>query len=400
MKVGRRRLGLGIGRDRVSAALLVGHAVKWAASRERDPGASLGEALRPLLAECPRRGLLPITVTAAFGPSISQLKCLTELPPIAAPRALTAMVQENVGRFFLRNGMPLVVSGALLETPGRVWVAAFDAPLAEEAAAACRDAGLNLRCIVPAAVALRRTTRDDSIVCTDGDIQLNITFAAAAPASVRRIPFDGTTPRAARPIEDLAALQASMPHALDAAGAALTRRHDSILVRVQAPTPPVATARAALRRSAAVLALAVVAALVSPGIATSIAVHRDRARQAAISARAQLAERNAKELAAASTTLRALSDFGASRRSMTLLLAEVTRGLPDSTTLVAFQVDSTGLGSVVALAPHAAAVIDAVERLPSLSSPSILGPVTRESVGGRNVERVTVQFRLLPVRVP
>src|SRR6185437_10765212 len=121
---------------------------------------------------------------------------------------------------------------------------------------------------------------------------------------------------------------------------------------------------------------------------------RDRASQAAIAGGARVAERDANELAATSTTLRALSDFGASRRSMTLLLAEVTRGLPDSTTLVAFQVDSTGLGSVVALAPHAAAVIDAVERMPGLALPQIIGPVTRERAAERDVERVTVQFRL------
>jgi hypothetical protein len=369
MKFGRRRLGLGIGRDHVSAVLLVGSSVRWAASREREPGVSLGEALRPLLTECPRRGLLPISVTAAFGPSMSQLKCLTELPPIGAARALAAMVQENVGRFFLRNGVQLTVSGALVETPGRVWIAAFDTPVIDEAAAVCREAGLCLRHIVPSAIALRRTTRDVSATCTDGDVQLN-------------------------------ALQVSVPHALDAAGAALTKRSDAMLARVPAPSPPAATTRAALRRSATVCALALVVALVSPGIATSIAVRRDRASQAAIAGGARVAERDANELAATSTTLRALSDFGASRRSMTLLLAEVTRGLPDSTTLVAFQVDSSGLGNVVALAPHAAAVIDAVERMPSLSSPSIIGPVTRESVGGRNLERVTVQFRLVPARVP
>ena len=400
MKVGRRRLGLGIGRDRVSAVLLVGKAVEWAASRERDPSGGLSEALRPLLAACPRRGLLPISVTAAFGPSMSQLKCLTELPPVTEPRALTAMVQENVGRFFLRNGVPLTISGALLETPGRVWVAAFDAPLVDEAAAVCRDAGLNLRYVVPCAVALRRTILDDSITWMDGDVQLDIRFGAAAPASVRRIPFDGSSQRPSRPIGALAALQASAPHALDAAGAALTKRRDVIRARVPAPAPPVATTRVAVLRSAGVFALALVAALVSPGVATSIAVRRDRASQAAISVSARVAERNANELAATSTTLRALSDFGASRLSMTLLLAEVTRGLPDSATLVAFQVDSSGLGNVVALAPHAAAVVDAVERTPGLSSPVIIGPVTRESVGGRNVERVTVQFRLLPPRGP
>jgi hypothetical protein len=80
---------------------------------------------------------------------------------------------------------------------------------------------------------------------------------------------------------------------------------------------------------------------------------------------------------------------------MVLLLAEITRSLPDSSSLVAFQVDSTGLGSVVAVSPHAAAVVDAVERTPGLASPQIVGPVTRERVGGRTLERVSVRFQLI-----
>ncbi|MGH7648288.1 MAG: hypothetical protein ACREND_09235, partial [Gemmatimonadaceae bacterium] len=341
---GRRRLGLGIARDRVSAVLLVGDAVRWADSRRRNPDAPLGDALAPLLAACPRRGVLPITVTAALGPSMSQVKCLTELPPIADTRALAAMVRENAGRFFLRNGVPLTVSGAHVEAADRVWIAAFDAPVVADVATVCRDAGLRLGAIVPSAMALRRAIGDTSISWADGDVQLEISYGPAVPVSVRRVPATGAVPALPSLTATLSALDGSAQHVLDAAGAALTQRGDALVSRAQPAAPRAGSSRRAIERAGAACIVALAVAAASPGIAASLAVRRDHAREAMIAARAGIAQRNAAELAATSTGLRALSDFAWSRQSMTLLLAQVTRGLPDSAVLVAFQVDSAGLG--------------------------------------------------------
>ncbi|HEX5180128.1 MAG TPA: hypothetical protein VFW04_12410 [Gemmatimonadaceae bacterium] len=399
MNIGRRSLGLGIADDRVSAVLLVGGSVRWAASRRLDPDAPLGHALRALLAACPRRGILPVTVTAAFGPSVSQLRCLTGLPPIGQPRALAAMVRENAGRFFVRNGVALTISEALIEGRARVWIAAFDAPVVAEVAGACRDVGLSLRYVIPTAMALRRAIRGGSVTWKDGRVQLSITYGAAGPLSVRRMPVAEHASAFPQLIDALSSLESS-PDAVDAAGAALSCGHDTVVARPAAAVPDVGSRRRARRIAGAACLSAISVALLSPGAATSVALHRDRARATLIAARAGTAEHDLSKLARVSTALRALSDLSASRQSMTLLLAEVTRGLPDSAALVAFQVDSSGLASVVALAPHAAAVVDAVERMPGIASPQIIGPVTRESAGGRTIERVTVQFRLLPARVP
>lgn len=391
---GLQRLGLGIGRDRVSAVLMVGQSVRWVAHHPRQPDTPLADAVALLLAECPRCRLLPVCAIAALGPSVSQLKCLTDLPPIADSKALVALVRENTGRFFLRNGIPLLVSGVHVESPTRVWVAAVDAPVVADVAAGCRRVGISLGAVVPSAVALRHAIRDTSIAWIDGDVRWDIAFREGSPLSVRRSSSNGDVPNLPALVSTLSTLGDDAVHTLDAAGAALTRRSEAISVRV-GDAAHAAPSRRRLMQAALACFAGCVVALASPGIIAIVAQRRDRANEARIESRARAARIGANELAQATATLRALTDYADSRRSMVLLLAEITRSLPDSSSLVAFQVDSTGLGDVVAITPHAADVVDAVERTPGLASPQIIGPVTRERIGSRIMDRVTVRFQIV-----
>ncbi|MGH7719649.1 MAG: hypothetical protein ACREON_12500, partial [Gemmatimonadaceae bacterium] len=84
---------------------------------------------------------------------------------------------------------------------------------------------------------------------------------------------------------------------------------------------------------------------------------------------------------------------------LTLLMADLTRALPEGSALVAFRSDSAA-GSIVALAPRAAAVLTAMEHVPGVVGPEIFGPVTREVVKEKELERVTVRFRLADVWGP
>ncbi|MBV9107950.1 MAG: hypothetical protein JO306_00910, partial [Gemmatimonadetes bacterium] len=92
-----------------------------------------------------------------------------------------------------------------------------------------------------------------------------------------------------------------------------------------------------------------------------------------------------------------VSALGAVRWSPTRLLADVTRAMPAGAALVAFRAD-TASGSMVALAPRAASVLSALDRVDGISAPEISGPVTREPSPKGEVERVTVRFRLDPQR--
>lgn len=393
--LGRRRLGLGIGRDRVSAVLLARNGVRWAAYRARSQDVSLADTLAPLLAECPRHRLFPAMVIAAVGPSVSQLKCLTELPPLRDAKAVEALVHNNIGRFFLRNGVPLRVSKPLVESAERVWVAAVDAPVVMDIATACQRAGLSLQMVVPSAVAFRRAIRGRSISWNDGDVRLDIAYGENAPAIARRVPGSDESPDIPALVDVLAALGDSAPHTIDAAAAALTHRDERIVIRC---TDDLSTGvkRRHVMRGAIACCVAALLAISSPGVAAAIAQRGARLREAGIERRARTARSEENELARVTASLRTLTAFQDARRSMTGLLARIARSLPDSAAIVALQVDSTGSGSVVAIARNAASVVDAVERTPGLASPQIIGPVTHERIGGRTIERVTVRFQLLP----
>jgi hypothetical protein len=100
-----------------------------------------------------------------------------------------------------------------------------------------------------------------------------------------------------------------------------------------------------------------------------------------------------RELRRTTATLGEVAAFDGGRRSATLLLADLTRALPDSSAIAAIRVDTAG-GTLVALTPRAATVLSGIERVPGIVAPEIPGPVTREAVRGRELERLTVRFRL------
>jgi hypothetical protein len=104
-----------------------------------------------------------------------------------------------------------------------------------------------------------------------------------------------------------------------------------------------------------------------------------------------------RELARATTALAEVGRFGQRRASPTRLLADLSRALPPGAAVVVFHADTAG-GSVVAVAPRAAAILTALQKMEGVSSPEITGPVTREMMGGVEVERVSVRFRLDPLR--
>jgi hypothetical protein len=60
--------------------------------------------------------------------------------------------------------------------------------------------------------------------------------------------------------------------------------------------------------------------------------------------------------------------------------------------LVTARLDSLG-GAVVVLAPHATSTLASLDSVAGIAAPQIVGPVTKEVVGSRELERATVQFR-------
>jgi Tfp pilus assembly protein PilN len=108
----------------------------------------LADAIARLAAEAPS-GCSRLTVVLERPPA--QFRLLPDLPPVTA-RHLAALVAQQAGRFFRKNGQALVTDAAWVgkETPGVARAAAVEEPLVEAIAAGARAAGLWLETIAPA----------------------------------------------------------------------------------------------------------------------------------------------------------------------------------------------------------------------------------------------------------
>ena len=392
----RPRLGLGIGRRRVSAVLRDGDTVRWAAVRPRADAEPLARTLGALFSECPRSMFRPPIVVAATGPHAAQLKLVSDLPPLTQPAAHAAIVREHASRFFLKNGVPLLYSGARTMSPTSAWVAAFEEPVVRGVVDACEAFGLTVHVVTPTAVALRFATSADTVVWNDDDVDLTVTYAGVAPSSVRSAPgikTSGAPPAFAATFRALAGRHAEL---MDAAGATRVPRGEPIALRGRVTRPTRAPSRRRLVIAACVSAATTLGALGVPGIAAWRVARSARDQDVAVQVRVRATERDARELASVTAELSAIALFTRSRRPATLLLAQLTRAMPERSSLLALQVDSAGAGSLVAIGPQAAAVVDAIERVPGIASPEIVGPVTRETPGGTPLDRVTVRFHLVP----
>jgi hypothetical protein len=398
----RERLGLAVATDRVSAVLLDRRGVRWSASEPRDASVPLAESLSVLLAQLPRRRALRPVVVASVGAGGAQVKRLCTLPRDRDAAGLAAFVRERARQFFLVNGVPLYVSGVRLVTPEVGWVVAIEAPIVHDIAHACRAAKLRLASVVPAAVALEHAVVDTSCLnLVDGSLHMTLAFVDGAIAELRRVEIksDVLEHAAMDPSHLVPALRALGDAAWPIAaafGAARIPAGEPLAVAARVVESSEAPDQRRVQRAAIACALAGALALVAPPV---VAMNRARtAHRAAtlLTARARTAQRDVRALTDATAKLAAVNAFERSRESVTQLIGDFTRALPDSAALAEFDLDSAGAGSVVAYAAHAADVVDAVERVRGLTGGAIVGPVTQEIVAGRSLERVTVRFAVVP----
>ena len=380
-------LGLAISSDRVSAVLTSRGSEKWADVRACDDSASRREVIARLLSECPRSRWVRRRVVAAIGPSGVQVKRLADLPAARDRKALHAIVRESAGRFFLKTGVPLETTCELAPEDGTVWAAAYDGELIADIERACRSASWRLQALVPVATALRLATREQAVGWQDGDLHLDVTYHGAALGELR-------CARDEKDSSSNAAADDRQAHLLAAFGASQIARGEPLVIRrsVLFNTRP---SRAQLAAAAASFLLTFACWWFAPPLVSTVRARNAQRALYHLASRVTADRRDAIALDTLAGKLHDIAAFETRTRSMTLLLAEITRALPDSCTITQLQVvDSTG-GSVVALGPRAAAIVDALERVPLITAPTIAGPVASQSLGGRSLERVSVAFRLV-----
>jgi hypothetical protein len=386
-------LGLGVGTDRIRAVVLRGGRIVAASEAEVGPGADLAAAVAELLAGVRLPRLPRPRAVVALGPALAQTRRISGLPPLDDPRLLGQVVREGAGKFFLRAAGPLATTGVRVVEPGTVWAAALDERTVREVEAGCRAAGVRVDRFVPAVAVLGRGLRGEQVLWADGGAVAEVRLADGELHAVRRLPA-AQLPDAPdlAPVPALARLGEQGWRFADAYGAASLPGYEPLVLRPsgggagQVPAWRLAAAAAAL-------AAALLYAAVAPALRAMRAQDEAAGRIAAVQDRRRAAAETERALARVTGALAEAAAFDAGRYSPTLLLADVTAALPPGSALIAFRAD-TAAGTVVALAPRAAAVVQPLAGVPGVVAPEIVGPVTREALAGRELERVTVRFGL------
>jgi len=394
----RDQLGLGVGAGSLRAVGVRRGRIMWALDAELEPGESVADAIAVLLAAAPRPRWRRPAVSAAVGPSAVQTKSLAGLPPLTDAAVVERLVREGAGRFFLMNGVPLTTGGVRVDAPGTAWAAAFEAPLVAALEAGCRAARLRLRAVVPTVAVLGASSDDSAVWWSDGDVRVHVALSGRRLTTVRRLGRGGPAAEKAQSspsiVPALAVLGSEAWRYADAYGAAVLGAREPTALRFAGRSRESGvTSRWRIGVAVGVLAACVIAVLIAPGLAAERVSRNASTRLAALGAARRDAARGGAQVRAVSAALAEVAAFSADARSPTLLIASLTRALPEGSAVVAVRVDTAG-GTLVALAPRAAMVLGALERVPGLIGPEIVGPVTREIAGTREVERVTVRFRL------
>lgn len=393
----RLTIGLGIGRDAVRAVALRGGHIAWALERARGEE-PLAKTIEDLLADAPVPRWPRSRVIAAVGPLDAQMKRLAGLPPVSDPSRLDDVVRESASRFFLRNGVPLATtcSPAREASP---WGAAVEVPVLDAIARACRTRRVRLEAIVPTASVLAfvldGATEPRCVEWRDGDASWHMVLEGGELVTVRRAA--ASSERAEERDTPSSALRALGPDGwrfADAFGAARVGRSAPLAWRGDRRGPGSRTVpawRLAFAGTAVVIAAS--GWLVAPGVAARFVEHEAAERLTSLAQDWRDVVVAEREVDKVTRALAEVSAFDASGYSMTRMLGDLTRALPDESALVTLRLARES-GSLVALTPRAASVLDKLESVRGIEGTDIVGPVTRELVAGKTLERVTVRFRV------
>lgn len=142
-------ISLRISRSSVRAEV-AGAGSPWTAEAPFANPAELADAIARLAAEAPRNSKR-VHMAVALEVPLVQVRALADLPPVK-PHDLATLVAAQAGRFFRRNGAPLVTDATWESNDAGARVAraaAAEEPWLDAIAAGARSAGITLTSLVP-----------------------------------------------------------------------------------------------------------------------------------------------------------------------------------------------------------------------------------------------------------
>jgi hypothetical protein len=388
------RIGIAIGRGAVRAVALRAEKIVWAGEAPLASIDALQASITTLLAQAPATRWSRPVLHAAIGPHGAQVKRVVGLPEIGDVEALTAIVREAAGTYFLKNGIPLVTTRVRLAGAGSAVAAAVDRPYVEAIRAACQAKGYRAGPIAPTAIALLGALTDESFRWNDGSLTIDISRTGRQLDTVRTRPATSADDDAvtAAPVPALAVLGTDALRYADAFGAATVDAHEPLAIQSDAvPLWKVGIRGRRWTRPAAILALGALAIGISP-LAAKWAGNRALANVARLRpGRWQVITTSLGQLDRVSTILSQARAFDDSRTSAAKLLGELSRVLPQKSALLSFDWSDAG-GEISVVTDDPSGVLAAVRRIPVIGSVELVGSVTRQAVGGEELQRITVRF--------
>jgi hypothetical protein len=363
-----KRIGLHVGQNEITAVIVERGKVIWSAATplQADSGAitaaHIAVSLGALLSRLPRDSWRTQRVTTAFGLPWGRVKLVKGVPAISRRRELVSMLRLSTNRF-VASTRPVIITGAIAVadgSDGEICIGIADVSLMEAVTRAITAQKLRVGCIVPAA-AIKLV--EETLEMRDADPAYN-GYETGIAIAARIAGADRSLKLGLRPSDN-----------------------------------PAAIAPDTSRRRVTVAAGCLVAAgLVYFGSQLNIErqnVTRDRLAIHKIAVVSDSVAREDADLGHLNRDLISTTSFARRRISTALLLGAITQALPAEAAITTLRIDTTTV-DVVTLSPRTAAVIDALADVPSLATPTIIGPVSRETVGPRELERATIRLHIVP----
>jgi len=387
-------LGVSVGTATIHAVLARGKAVGWAGRAEYRSRADLTEALARLVAEC---AVKPRRVRVVLERGMVQLRSIAPAPPLRA-RALAAYVALEAPRLF-RNGSGPLLTDAALQAAGagrRLWAGAADDATVRSLVDGCRQAGLALDAVGPAADVLPAALAapaGGSFAIRNGAGTEMVEIAGGRTLRSRLVASgEGAAPEWVAP---LAALGEEAPHFAAAYAAALARPRLLFLPKEALEARRIRAARALRRLAAATAGLWLLAGAVYAVRLGAAARAADR-EMAAMGAAVDSALAVRRDLDAATGVMATIARAEGERSRHLALLAALTRALPDSSVVVSLRVAPDSTVRLSGYAAGAARVLARIEQVSLLRGARLEGSVTREVLGaGTPQQRSWDRFALV-----
>lgn len=390
----REGVGIAVDRAQLRVVCVRNGSVGWTLEAARDPAeATLGTALRLLLARAPHSARYPRSAVLSFGPAFVQVRRLDGFPAADDPQTRVRILQEGSRRWFLMRPGGLLTAGPMTMTDGSVWGAAFERSAVDEVRAAAESAGFDVFLVVPTVTILGETLLGACVAWGDGADAVLVQYHDGRFAGTRRETEDDSPLDHVAPRTNLQALGRDASHLADALAAAVVsaRRETAPLALVSAHARDREVAPARARRS--LLACAIAAFVLLGAHPYALWRTHERLSAALVASGSQLDANAILSLDLARTTeaLDAIADRQVQRLSWISALAALSEALPPGTAAVTLRADSTA-AILVIVGPGAGALVDRLERAAGFVSPALVGPVTSDVVSGRVLERATIGF--------